>query len=101
MHFTTMLRIELIICLSNKPLKIYVIVLLFAVAISENVQNMKHVQNCACFIFCAFNTGVHLEIFTQCQRCRNTMPDLSDLVPYHSGQVENFYLLVLGQVKMY
>ena len=27
------------------------------------------------------------------------MSDLSDLVPYHSGQVENFYLLVLGQVQ--
>ena len=33
--------------------------------------------------------------------CGNTMPDLSDLVPFHSGQVENFYLLVLGQVQMY
>ena len=29
------------------------------------------------------------------------MPDLSDLVPFHLGQVENFYLLVLGQVQMY
>ena len=28
------------------------------------------------------------------------MPDLSDLVPFHSEQVENFYLLVLGQVQM-
>ena len=26
------------------------------------------------------------------------MPDLSDLVPFHSGQVIHFYLLVLGQV---
>ena len=26
------------------------------------------------------------------------MPDLSDLDPFHSGQVKNFYLLVLGQV---
>ena len=25
----------------------------------------------------------------------NTMPNLSDLVPFHSEQVENFYLLVL------
>ena len=33
------------------------------------------------------------------QGCGNTMPDLSD--PFHSGQVENFYLLVLGQVQMY
>ena len=27
------------------------------------------------------------------------MPDLSDLVPFHSGQVENFNYLVLGQVQ--
>ena len=32
------------------------------------------------------------------QGCGNTMPDLSDLVPFHAGQVENFNLLVLGQV---
>ena len=35
------------------------------------------------------------------QGCGNTMPDLSDMVPFHPGQVENFYLLVLGQVQMY
>ena len=28
------------------------------------------------------------------------MPDLSDLVTFHSGQVENFNLLVLGQRKI-
>ena len=33
------------------------------------------------------------------QGCGNTMPDLSDLVLFHSGQVENFNLLVLGQVQ--
>ena len=27
------------------------------------------------------------------------MPDLSDLVPFHSGRVENFNFLVLGQVQ--
>ena len=27
------------------------------------------------------------------------MPDLSDLVLFHSGQVDNFNLLVLGQVQ--
>ena len=27
------------------------------------------------------------------------MADLSDLVPFHSGQVENFYLLVLDKYK--
>ena len=26
--------------------------------------------------------------------CGNTMPDLLDLVPFHSGQVRNFYLHV-------
>ena len=30
------------------------------------------------------------------QGCGNTMPDL---VPFHSGQVENYNLLVLGQVQ--
>ena len=34
------------------------------------------------------------------QGCGNTLPDLSDLVLFHSGQVRNFYLLVLWQVKM-
>ena len=28
------------------------------------------------------------------------MTDLSDLVPFHSGQVEKFNLLVLGQVQI-
>ena len=27
------------------------------------------------------------------------MPDLSNLVPFHSGQVENFNSLVIGQVQ--
>ena len=35
------------------------------------------------------------------QGCGNTMPDLSNMVPFHPGQVENFYLLVLGQEQMY
>ena len=29
----------------------------------------------------------------------NTMLDFSILVPFHSGKVRNFYLLVLGQVE--
>ena len=29
------------------------------------------------------------------------MADLSDLVLFDSGQVENFFLLILGQVQMY
>ena len=36
---------------------------------------------------------------TLIQGCVNTMPDLSDLVPFHSGQFEKFNLLVLGQVQ--
>ena len=34
-----------------------------------------------------------LTLYTLNQGCGNTMPDLSDLVQFHSGQVENFYLL--------
>ena len=34
------------------------------------------------------------------QGCGNTMPDLFDLVPFHSGQVDNFNLLVLGQLQI-
>ena len=33
------------------------------------------------------------------QGCGYTMPDLSDLVPFPSGQVENLNLFVLGQVQ--
>ena len=35
------------------------------------------------------------------QGCGNTLPDLPYLLPFHSGQVENFYLLVLGQEQIY
>ena len=34
------------------------------------------------------------------QGCGNTMPDLSDQVPFHSGQVEKFYLLVLDKYNV-
>ena len=34
------------------------------------------------------------------QGCGNTMPDLSDQVPFHSGQVENFLLLVLDKYNV-
>ena len=43
-------------------------------------------------------TAIELTL-QEMQGCGNTMPDLSDLVPFHSGQVENFNLLVLGQVQ--
>ena len=50
--------------------------------------------------------NVSIKMFTRfklalTQGCGNTMHDLSDLVPFQSGQVENFYLRVLGQVQMY
>ena len=32
----------------------------------------------------------NLNLVSLNQGCGNTMPDLSDLVPFHSGQVENF-----------
>ena len=41
----------------------------------------------------------NLDMVSCRQGCGNTMPDLSDLVPFHSGQVDNFNLLVLGQVQ--
>ena len=44
---------------------------------------------------CVYKIGMFMYI----QGCGNTMPDLSDLVPFHSGQVDNFNLLVLGQVQ--
>ena len=43
--------------------------------------------------------GFQDQLWLNEQGCGNTMPDLSDLVPFHSGQVENFNLLVLGQVQ--
>ena len=65
-----------------------------------------------CPSFCVNNDDYGLTAFTGClwvikvpisdtvdQGCGNTMPDLSDLVPFHSGQVENFNLLVLGKVQ--
>ena len=42
--------------------------------------------------------GLQVIIFKK-QGCGNTMPCLSDLVPFYSGQVENLNLLVLGQVR--
>ena len=45
--------------------------------------------------------GIQVRLPYLIQDYGNTMPDLSDLVPFHSGQVENFFLLVLGQVQMY
>ena len=55
-------------------------------------------------IHCAFDCGGDLKLqrsklFIVRQGCGNTMPDLFDLVQFHSGQVENFNLLVLGQVQ--
>ena len=41
----------------------------------------------------------HEQNYQHNQGCGNTMPDLSDVVRFHSGQVENFNLLVFGQVQ--
>ena len=49
--------------------------------------------------FVAFSGYNWHSVGTKYQGCGNTMPDLSDLVPFYSGQVENFNLLVLGQVQ--
>ena len=37
-------------------------------------------------------------VLSPIQECGNTMLDLSDMVPIHSGLVKNYYLVVLGQV---
>ena len=46
-----------------------------------------------------FVKSTPLRVFITQER-GNTMPDLSNLVPFHLGHVRNFYLLVLGQVKI-
>ena len=49
-----------------------------------------------------FNVNMEEEHFCSCAiYLVIPVPDLSHLVPFHSGQVENFHLLVLGQVKMH
>ena len=45
------------------------------------------------------NFKTEVKRYISIQGCGNTMPNLCDLVPFHSGQVENFNLLVLGQVR--
>ena len=42
---------------------------------------------------------MHWKVSDVIQGCGNTMRDLSDLVPFYSGQVEKFKLLVLGQAQ--
>ena len=45
------------------------------------------------------NFKTEVKRYISIQGCGNTMPNLCDRVPFHSGQVENFNLLVLGQVR--
>ena len=52
-------------------------------------------------MFCDISATNIVIVLTLRQGFGNTMPDLSELVQFHSGQVENLYLLVLGQVQMY
>ena len=56
------------------------------------------VKRLKCAVLGVFTVHVNC-IKSNGQGCGNTMPDLSDLVPFHSGQVDNFNLLVLGQVQ--
>ena len=39
-------------------------------------------------------------VIALCQGFRNTMPNLSDQVPFHSGQVQNFYYLFLDKYNV-
>ena len=55
-------------------------------------------QKVSCMCFGIFMCGGHCRYLLG-QGCGNNMPDSSDLVPFLSGQVENFNLLVLGQVQ--
>ena len=68
---------------------------------SQKVKTSIHVKlKVLVTIFEHFLVKNHI-FFQITQGCGNTMPDLSSMVPFHSRQVENFYLLVLGQVQMY
>ena len=51
-------------------------------------QLSKHPENCITM----HEAGVvQVRGFCYSQGCGNTMPALPDLVPFHSGQVQNFY----------
>ena len=71
---------------------------------SFNVEHVKKggppvtVYVCVCVGGGGEGGGVD-KIWVHTQGCGNTMPDFSNLVPFHSGQVDNFNLLVLGQVQ--
>ena len=58
------------------------------IAVTNSLENVR-----ACNVM----TAMQFTVLSQsCQGCGNTMPDL---VPFHSGQFENFYFLVLGQAQ--
>ena len=65
----------------------------------SHMRKVKLKNTCAAI--CTVPSGVRGLKIGLNQGCGNTMPDLSDMVPFHQGQVENFFLLVLGQVQMY
>ena len=49
---------------------------------------------------CNVMTAMQFTVLSQtCQGCGNTMPDFPTWSPFHSGQFENFYFLVLGQAQ--
>ena len=50
--------------------------------------------------FCIFFLTIFAYRMLTHQGCGNTIPDLSDLVPFHSGQVITFHLLVLSETSL-
>ena len=56
-------------------------------------QDIRQVNFTIIILFFYFYGWHRLEKYLN-HGCGNTMPDLSDLVPVHSGQVRNLYLLV-------
>ena len=57
----------------------------------------RHAHTPLTFVVRICNKRQNLINLPHMQDCGNTVPDFSDLVPFHSGQVKNFHLLVLGQ----
>ena len=68
----------------------------------NEVMNIWKIQTFPCLTFSPQSLSAYLSACTFLkpilQRCGNALSDLSDLVQFHSGQVKNFYLLVLPQV---
>ena len=73
-----------------------------ALSVTDTSSSSSPMENIISCFFAILQSTIDKIIFfcyRASQGCGNTMPDLSDLVPFHSGQVGNFNLLVLGQVQ--